>query len=88
MSSKKTTELIERFQEKQTEYEEISKLVTASVEEDNKKLEDTYEQIKKIVEEKSMFCGVILDTDSLLEILKLRINTNEPVKIPFNLYFE
>ena len=88
MSSKKTTELIEKFQEKQIEYEEISKLVTASVEEDNKKLEDTYEQIKKIVEEKSMFCGVILDTDSLLEILKLRINTNEPIKIPFNLYFE
>ena len=88
MSSKKTTELIEKFQKKQIEYEEISKLVTASVEEDNKKLDDTYEQIKKIVEEKSMFCGVILDTDSLLEILKLHINNHEPIKIPFNLYFE
>ena len=43
--------------------------------------------VSNFLDNNNIFCGVILDTTTILEILKLHIETNEPVKIPFNLYF-
>ena len=46
------------------------------------------EKIKELVTKEGLFCGIILTTESILEILRLHINSNEPVEIPFNLYFK
>ena len=86
-SSKKTIELSEQLQKQKVEFEEVAKLFDESVEEDSNKIERVSEKIKELVTKEGLFCGVILTTESILEILRVHINSNEPVEIPFNLYF-
>lgn len=87
MSSKKTKEIAEKYQEELNKVNELGQLLTTANEEDSKFLESKREELENILKKDNIFCGIILDTDTILEILKLHISSNEPVKIPFNLYF-
>ena len=87
MSSKKTKEISENYQKALDNTNEIAKILNEAHEEDLKFLESKREEVTTILDDNNIFCGVILDTATILEILKLHIETNEPVKIPFNLYF-
>ena len=48
---------------------------------------ETEEKIKKVAEDESLFCGIILTVDDILQIIKLAIEQKENIKIPFKLYF-
>ena len=87
MSSKKTKEISENYQKALDNTNEIAKILNEAHEEDLKFLESKKEEITTILSKNNLFCGVILDSATILEILKLHIENNEPVKIPFNLYF-
>lgn len=87
MASTKTKEIAEKYQEELDKVNELGQLLTTANEEDLKFLESKKEEITTILSKNNLFCGVILDSATILEILKLHIENNEPVKIPFNLYF-
>jgi len=60
---------------KQAEADEIALLGSVS------------DQIKKICEQNKVFCGIILNTKDLTNIIDLMISKQEQVKIDFNLYY-
>ena len=44
----------------------------------------TNTKIEELLKNDDIFCGVILDTATITEIIKLHLETKEPIKIPFN----
>jgi hypothetical protein len=50
------------------------------------KQKETHAAIKKLADESGYYCGVILDKENLLSILKLALESGDSVRIPFNLY--
>ena len=50
-------------------------------------LESTKEEISNIIKSKNMFCGIILNKDDIAELVKIAIEANGTIKIPFNLYY-
>lgn len=83
-----------RSNEIRKEREEASKklLELQRIEEEARKKEeqllaDVTSKINEICDEENIFCGVVLTTEDLLEIVRLAIAKNENITIPFRLYF-
>lgn len=87
MSSKKTREIAAEAEKSLKEFEEKSQLLAEANEEDAKFLETKKASIEESLAKDDIFCGIILDTATITEIIKLHLETKEPIKIPFNLYF-
>lgn len=67
---------------------EVEELLTLSIEEETKKVNDTKEAIDTVLKDTGLFCGIILTPQDVFEIIRLMIQTQENVKIGYNLYFE
>ena len=67
---------------------EIETLETEIIKEENEKLQDAISSIEKICTKNNLFCGVVLTTQDLLEVIKIAIESKENVSIPFRVYFK
>lgn len=67
-------------------YNETQELLKIAEEEENEKLKRVEEKIKKICEEEEVYCGLILDHDLLLNIIKFALESKTNVNIPFRIY--
>lgn len=83
-----------RTVEIQKQLQELDKTVKATkesfdkeIEAETQLLESTKEEISNIIKSKNMFCGIILNKDDIAELVKIAIEANGTIKIPFNLYF-
>ncbi len=66
---------------------EIEILVNEADLEENAKMEVTRHAIDALCVEENMFCGIILTIDDLLNVIRMAIEKNDAIKIPFNLYY-
>ncbi len=65
---------------------EIEKTRMKALTELSKLQSETKNAISDIAEKAGFFCGVVIDTQNLLEIVKIAIESKEKVQIPFQLY--
>ena len=66
---------------------EIEVLAAEADMEESAKMEVARHTIDSVCEKDNIFCGVILSREDIMNIISLAIETQESVKIPFNLYF-
>lgn len=52
----------------------------------NKKRLETQKEIEKLAKDSGYFCGIILDNEALLTVLRNALDSGKSVKIPFSLY--
>lgn len=82
--SKKVREVVENTTKRLKEVNELLKLAE---QEEKQILDDTEINIQELIKEFNLFCGVILTHEDIISILRLALQTNESIKIPFKLYF-
>jgi len=80
ITRKQAEEALERFKQSNALLEEAEKEEGAIV-------ERTQKAVEEICTKENLFCGVILSKEDIIGIIQLAFKTNEPVKIPFALYF-
>lgn len=71
----------------QARLKEIEELHRLAVEEEKAQFEQLVSDIDEMCAGQGMFCGVILTPEDLANIVKLAIETKEPIKIKYNLYY-
>ena len=84
---RKKTELKKEVEKAVERLKEIETLVKEAEIEETERLESVRQQIHKICEANGLYCGLVLDSESLANIVKFAIDNKENTKIPFNLYF-
>ncbi len=57
-----------------------------AIEEEAKSIEELKQNIDDLCKEKDVFCGIILTLDDITNIIKLAVQTQENIKIPYNIY--
>jgi hypothetical protein len=73
-----------KAQEKLKETEELLRLAN---EERENLIINTTSQINELCNIHNLFCGIVLDQNNLLELIKLALISKENIKIPYQLYF-
>ena len=59
----------------------------SEVEKEKERLKEAKDKIEVVCKEYGVFAGALLDSVNLSQIVKLAIETKEPVSIPFELYW-
>lgn len=84
LEAKKVKEEADKIVEK---LKEIELLAHAADLEESAKTECTRLAVNALCEKENMFCGIILSVDDILNIVRIAIEKNDSIKIPFNLYY-
>jgi hypothetical protein len=69
------------------ELEKLHKEADQEFEEKLKFLESLEKEVNEICEKNNVFCGVILTSEDILQIIELAMKTKENIKIPFKIFF-
>jgi hypothetical protein len=78
--------LAEETQKQIKRLEETQKLLEMAQKEEQEKIGSVTAEINSLCEENDFFCGIILTTEDLMSVIRLAIDSKEPVKIPFRIY--
>lgn len=68
-------------------FREIERLLKEAEEEEKNKLDDLEKQIQDMTAVHGVFCGVRLTQQDIINIVKLAMETQETISIPFKLYY-
>ena len=85
---KRSTELrkeAEKFLEKFNESKTLLELVE---QEERSATDKMHDKIKKMCDKENMFVGAVLTKDEIVRLVKLALDTNENITIPFIVYLK
>ncbi len=85
--SRKSKEKASVAEAMRKQLERVEAEAQQELEAEKRLLEETEMKINEICTEEDLFCGIILTTEDILQIVKIGIEQKENVKIPFRLYF-
>lgn len=72
----------------QQQADSLMKQIAQAHEQEQRIIDETIKEIDQILERKNLFGGVILTPDMVSQIVKLAIETKEPVKMSYNVYLK
>lgn len=85
--ARKSKKVREAAEDTARRLQEMNELLVLAEQEEKQLLDDTEKSINEIAVKNNLFCGVILTHEDLISVLRLALQTNESIKIPFKLYF-
>ncbi len=76
----------EQEEQEALELEEIAQAIIRAEEEEVQRVQNVNDTIKKLCEENNLYCGLVLTSDDVANIVKFAIDSKENISIPFRLY--
>jgi len=78
----------QEIDDKLKKLEEAKQLALEEDKAEKENIENIKIQIEELSKSNSLFCGVILTKDDILQLIKMAMEVQDNIKIPFALYIE
>ena len=88
MTTKRKSKIVaESAEDVSKKLQDLQATYDVAIKEEEEIRSTTTATIKELAESNNFFCGVIINKADLLKITELMIDTQEQIKIPFQLYY-
>ena len=85
--ARKSKKIASDFNELVEKVKQTEQLLKEFEKEELNLVENIRTQINQIAESGSLFCGIVLTQEDIVNIVKVALESKEQIKIPFQLYY-